>query len=317
MEYIRGTKEFIWKNTCVALGKFDGLHRGHQLLLSELAKLQKQGMTSVMFTFDYHPGNLFSDNEVRLIFTEEEKRYLLEQDGPQVMFSFPFTKETAGFEPEKFVEKILVNQLDAKALVVGTDYRFGRQRSGDVDLLRRLSDKYGYQLIVCEKLKEGEDIISSTWIRDSIANGDIERVNQLLGRPFLLRGEIIHGKAIGKTIGFPTANVLAGEKKLFPPNGVYHTITTVEEKSYYGVTNVGCNPTVNGRVRDGSLLSVESHLFDCDKDLYGKIAVVEFFHYSRPEHCFSSLNELKRQLKEDAANGRAFFISKEIAPMIE
>lgn len=308
MEYLRGTTAFKKENTCVTLGKFDGLHLGHQLLLDHVTTLQDQGMTSVMFTFDYHPGNLFSEQEVRLIYTEEEKKFLLEKKGIQVMISYPFTRETANLEPEIFVKHILVEQLHAKAIVVGSDYRFGKQRSGDVELLQMLSKKFGYQLIVCEKRKYKGDIVSSTRIRELLKQGIMEKANELLGKPFFVRGEVIHGKAIGQTIGFPTANVLSGEQKLFPPNGVYATITEVEGKRFFGVTNIGCNPTVNGRVRDGKTFSVESHLFHCKQDLYGKIAMVEFYHYSRPEQCFSSLDVLKEQLFLDVEQAKDYFV---------
>jgi len=300
MEYIYGSTDFKYQNTCVTLGKFDGLHRGHQLLLSELAKFEQQGLTSVMFTFDYHPGNLFSEKEIDLIYTEEEKKELLSRLGPKVLISYPFTEETASMEPEDFIKEVLIGKLDAKAIVIGTDYRFGKKRKGDAELLKKYSVVYGYELVVCEKLTYSDKVISSTRIREELRNGQIESVNEMLGRPYTIMGTVVTGNKIGRTIGVPTVNLLPTEHKLLPPNGVYASRIKYQENTYYGVTNIGYKPTVGA----GQKLGVETHIFGFTGDLYGKIIEVELYRY---EPKFSSIEELKQRVQSDIENVKDFF----------
>lgn len=303
MEYIFETTEFQYHNTCVTLGKFDGLHRGHQLLLEELAKWEALGYTSVMFTFDYHPENLFSEREIDLIYTEEEKRILLEENGPKVLISYPFTKESASIEPEEFIRKILVEQLDAKVIVVGSDYRFGRKRRGDVTMLKQFADQFGIELIICDKLKYENEVISSTRIREELRIGHIRQVNDMLGHPFTIMGEVVHGNQIGRTLQAPTVNLLPASHKLLPPRGVYASKVIHQGKEYYAVTNIGCKPTVesNGRV------GVESHILDFNQDIYGHFIQVELYEYERGEVHFQSLEELKSQLKTDIQFAKQVF----------
>lgn len=303
MEYIYGSTDFKYHNTCVTLGKFDGLHRGHQLLLSELAKFEQQGLTSVMFTFDYHPGNLFSEKEIDLIYTEEEKKELLSRLGPKVLISYPFTEETASMEPEDFIKEVLIGKLDAKAIVIGTDYRFGRKRKGDAELLKKYSLVYGYELVVCEKLTYHDKVISSTRIREELKSGQIESVNEMLGRPYTIMGTVVTGNKIGRTIGVPTVNLLPIEHKLLPPNGVYASRIKFQENTYCGVTNIGYKPTVGA----GQKLGVETHIFGFTGDLYGKLIEVELYCFKRPETKFSSIEELKQRVQLDIENVKDFF----------
>ncbi|MBE5961303.1 MAG: bifunctional riboflavin kinase/FAD synthetase [Lachnospiraceae bacterium] len=303
MEYIYGKTDFQFQNTCVTLGKFDGLHRGHQLLLNELTKFQKQGLTSVMFTFDYHPGNLFSDREIDLIYTEQEKKELLGRFGTEVLISYPFTEETASMEPEEFITEVLIGKLDAKAIVVGSDYRFGRGRRGDVMMLHDYAAMYGYELIVCEKLQYKGSVISSTRIREAIANGNITEANDMLGHAYTVMGEVVHGRQLGRTIGIPTINVMPKPHKLLPPNGVYASTTTIGDRKYYSVTNIGNKPTVGADEQRG----VETHLFDCNEDLYGKMVQVELYAFERSEQKFASVDELKAVMEKDIIFAREYF----------
>lgn len=303
MEYIYGKEDFQYKNTCVTLGKFDGLHKGHQLLLKELLAYEKQGLTSVMFTFDYHPGNLFSEKEIDLIYTEEEKRTLLERNGPQVLISYPFTEKTASMEPEDFIRKVLAEKLDVRAIVVGNDYRFGKGRRGDIHMLEQFQDAYGYELVVCEKLTLDDQIISSTRIREEIKKGNMEYVNEMLGHPYTIMGEVVHGRRIGRTLGMPTINQIPGKHKCLPPNGVYASVVRVDGGRYYGVTNIGTKPTIAENEEKG----VETYLFDYSGDLYGRNVDVELYVYERGEFKLKDLEELRTYMKKDMEFTKEYF----------
>ncbi len=303
MEYICGKTEFQYHNSCITLGKFDGLHRGHQLLFSYLYKYEKQGYTSVMFTFDYHPGNLFSDREIDLIYTEEEKKALLTEQGPQVLISYPFTKESASMEPEEFIRKVLIEQLDAKIIVVGDDYHFGRKRRGDIAMLREFSKDYGYELIVCEKLKfEGQEI-SSTRIRRELSLGHMEQVNDMLGHPYSIIGTVVSGRQLGRKIGIPTVNILPLPHKLLPPFGVYASKVKVNGNIYYGVTNIGCKPTVD----QSGQVGVETYIFDFNESIYGQEISVELYTFHRGEAKFDSVEELQLVMEKDIEFAKDYF----------
>lgn len=303
MQYITDNTDFKLKNTAVTLGKFDGLHRGHRLLIDEVLSLKGQGYTSVMFTFLYHPYNLFSENELKLIYTEEEKRAKLMSLGLDVLISYPFTNETKNIEPEDFIKDILINKLDAKVIVVGNDFRFGKDRKGDVDMLRSMEVVYGYKLITYEKMRWRDSIISSSTIREELAKGNLEEVNEMLGQPYYIRGKVLHGRRIGRTLGMPTTNLTPMANKLLPPCGVYASRTIIDGISYPGMTNIGYKPTVGAEKNMG----VETYIYDFDGDLYGRELEVELLSFRRPEIKYDSLDELKRQMEEDLIFGRAYF----------
>lgn len=303
MKYIAGIIDFKLKNSAVSLGKFDGIHLGHQLLLNKVLELKELGHQAVMFTFFYNPRNLFSDKEIELIYTEEEKKYLLEQKGFDVLVSYPFTQETASMEPEDFIKEVLVEKLDAKVIVVGADFCFGHKRRGNVDLLREKSKEYGYELIVFDKMKIEDEVISSSYIRSKIAEGDMEQVTKLLGRPFSIIGEVMHGRKIGRTLGFPTTNLIPPSSKLLPPNGVYASMTNINGVNYPGLTNIGNNPTVGITPEK----RVETYIFDFDSDLYGSTIEVLLYSHERPEMSFRSVEDLKNQMNKDIIFGRKYF----------
>ena len=303
MEYITGRTEFKLTNSAVSLGKFDGLHLGHQLLLNKILEQKEHGQKAVMFTFMYHPYNLFSDKEIELIYTEEEKRYLLEQCGLDVLVSYPFTQDTASMEPEIFIKEVLIDRLDAKIIVVGTDYCFGKDRKGNVELLKAFQKTYDYKLFVIEKIQENNQEISSSLIRSEIAKGHIEYANKMLGIPYSIMGTVQHGRKIGRTIGFPTTNLIPDKNKLLPPNGVYASMTTIDGVKYPGVTNIGFNPTVGETPEK----RVETYLFDYDKDLYGKFLQVSLYAMERGEKKFNSIEDLKEQMNKDIVFGKQFF----------
>lgn len=303
MEYIAECTNFKLHNSVVTLGKFDGIHRGHQLLLNKVLEQKKLGYQSVMFTFSYHPSNLFSNKEIELIYTEDEKKCLLERSGLDVLISYPFTEETASMEPEDFIKEVLMEKIDAKKIVVGKDFRFGHKRRGDVDLLHTMAEECGYELIVFDKMKVGDRVIGSSYIRSEIAKGHIETVNKLLGSPFTIMGKVQHGRKIGRTLGFPTTNLITPSNKLLPPNGVYASKTRINGIEHPGVTNIGFNPTV-GAIPERR---VETFIFDYDADLYGEIIEVSLYDYSRPEIKFDSVEDLKKQMNQDILFSRKYF----------
>ncbi|MBH1942300.1 bifunctional riboflavin kinase/FAD synthetase [Mobilitalea sibirica] len=304
MDYIAENTNFKLKNSAVTLGKFDGLHLGHQLLLEQVISLKKQGYTAVMFSFSYHPGNLFSKKEFELIYTEEEKLAKLRNTKMDVLVSYPFTKETSNMEPEDFIKDVLIGKLDAKIIVVGQDFRFGHKRRGDVKLLQSLAETYGYRVIACEKRKYKDSIISSSEIRKELKEGNMETVNEMLGQPYSILGEVRHGRKLGRTLGLPTTNIIPVSGKLLPPCGVYASKTIVDGISYPGVTNIGFKPTVGAEKVKG----VETYIFDFNQDLYGKFIEVELYTYERPELKFNSIEELKQKMQEDIAFTRNYFL---------
>lgn len=319
MIYISGTKDFKLTNTAVALGKFDGLHRGHQVLINQINHYKSKGMLSVVFTFDYHPNSLFGDKEQNLIYTYEERRMIAERLGVDVLIEYPFTKETAAMEPADFVKNVLVDELGARFVVVGEDFRFGRKRMGDTVLLESMSPLLGYKADICRKIcdtipadTDGNSEaqtreIGATLIRKMLAAGDIETANKFLGRPFMIYGEVIHGRRIGRTIGMPTANIVTPSIKLLPPNGVYVSKTKVYNKVYPSVTNIGCNPTV----ADNGSRRVETYVYDFNDDLYGRDIEVMLYHYQRPEMKFDTIEALKNQMHQDGDSAVEYFKGRE------
>lgn len=295
MEYIAGNTHFKYENTAVTLGKFDGLHLGHQQLINLAISYKEQGLTAVMFSFLLHPGNLFSDKEFELIYTEEEKLAKLSRSGIDVLISYPFTEETRSMDPEDFIKEILVDKLDAKVIIVGNDFRFGIHRRGDVTLLKEYEAEYGYKVIACEKKRWKSDVISSSAIRAALKEGNMEAVNAMLGQPYAIRGEVVHGRRLGRTIGMPTTNLVPSSNKLLPPCGVYASKSLVDGVYHDGVTNIGYKPTVG----EEEFIGVETYIFDYDNDLYGEMIEVELIYYIRPEMKFGSIEELKQRMSED------------------
>ncbi len=302
MEYITGTN-FQFKNSAVTLGKFDGLHMGHQQLMELVLSYKEQGLKSVMFTFSLHPSNLLSEREFELIYTEEEKIKKLKRAGMDVLISYPFTASTRMMEPEAFIRDILVKQLDAKVIVVGNDFRFGMNRKGDVALLKQFEEVYGYKVIACEKTCWKKEIISSSAIRQALRDGNMEKANAMLGQPYSIRGEVVHGRKLGRTIGMPTTNLIPPSGKLLPPCGVYSSKSRINGIYYPGVTNIGYKPTVG----EEELLGVETYIFDYNEDLYGKTIEVELYTFLRPELKFGSIEELVQKMQEDIKVARNEF----------
>lgn len=301
------SRDFSLQNTCVTLGKFDGVHCGHRLLLRKLSEEKKRsGRMSVVFTFDFHPGMFFGDS-AKLIYTQEEKKAILSECGVDVLVAYPFTKQTSETEAEDFIADILVGQLGAEYITVGTDNHFGHNRRGDVNMLMRYAEKFGYGFSACRKVEYAGEEISSTRIRAQLAAGNMEEAAEMLGACYHVTGRVEHGKSLGRTLGFPTINVIPPEEKLLPPNGVYMTKTKLPEGEFFGVTNIGVRPTVGEQERAW----VETFLFDYEGDCYGKTAKTEFLHFERPEFKFADVAALRRQIEQDKEKGRTYFSLRE------
>ena len=296
MRIIEGTTEFqVQEETAISIGKFDGLHQGHQLLVERIVKKKQEGLKALIFTFD------FGDRPVLLL--PEERREMLRKWGVDFLLECPFVESISHMEAEEFVRKILVERLHVRYLAVGTDFRFGCQRRGDYRLLQRLSAECGYEVEVVEKACWQGEEISSSRIRRELEQGRMELVNQLLGYAYSVTGEVLHGRKIGRTLGMPTTNIVPSERKLLPPNGVYATRTVIAGELFEGITNIGYKPTVGAEPRKG----VETYLFDLDRNLYGEILTVRFYGYERPERKFDSLEELKKRIGQDVEWGRTYF----------
>lgn len=288
--------------SAVTLGKFDGLHRGHQKLIQYIKERHRKDCRSVAFTFDVSPKFHMMHIPPKFLLTYEERAEIAESLGLDVLAECPFTDALMHMEPEDFVKEYLVNRLHAEYLAVGPDFRFGHNREGNPQMLAELGKKYGFFTEVVEKEKyKGRDI-SSTYVREELEKGNMQTVNELLGYPYFTRGEIVHGRKLGRTIGIPTANLIPPLIKKLPPNGVYITESIISGKQYQGITNVGYKPTVKE-----NFLGVETYLFACDENLYGQEAEVRFYEYLRPEIKFDSLEELKKQMERDVETGRRFF----------
>ena len=209
MEFYTGTTDFRLHNTAVALGKFDGLHKGHQLLFSKLREYGRKGLKTVVFTFDFHPASLLSGKQQKLIYTSEERRKIVEDLGIDVLVEFPFTNETAHMQPYDFIKNVLAGLFDARVIVVGDDFHFGYKRMGDVQMLLDHADEFGYTVEHCKKLGACGRDISATMIREFISCGEIMSVNLLLQRPFGITGTVVSGKQNGRKVGMPTVETFA------------------------------------------------------------------------------------------------------------
>lgn len=301
MEYITATREFqIEEPTAVTIGKFDGLHRGHQKLLRQVFDFREKGYRAAVFTFETAPGTLMKGKLQTMITTNEERRDNLERAGVDYLVEYPFNQEVAHMDPEEFVARVLVEQMGAKAVVSGTDCRFGYQRRGDVELLQKLAPKYGYEMVVVEKAMDGNREISSTYIREELAAGRIEKANELLGYTYMVHGSVIHGRHLGSTLGFPTVNIAPRAQKHLPAFGVYLSRTVIDGKAYGSLTNIGRKPTITGENPAG----VETYIYNLDADLYGKWIEVQLLTFMRPERRFDGIEELKRQVLADKETGR-------------
>jgi len=300
-----GTTDFkIEAPTVVTIGKFDGRHKGHQKLLGCMLDLKKRrGYQAAVFTFDAAPMARISGTNQKVITTNQERRNNMAKMGIDYLVEYPFTNDVIRLSAEAFVREILINKMNARAIVVGTDCGFGYQRSGNAQVLKQLSSKYGYELEVITKEQDERRDISSTYIKEELSRGHIEKANRLLGEPFSIHGTVVHGNHVGGPIlGFPTVNIIPPKEKFLPPFGVYVSRVVTGDGTYGGITNIGRKPTVEQDCPVG----VETYIFNLDKDLYGKDIEVQLLNFERPEQKFDSLEKLKEQLNRDKEYGLSY-----------
>lgn len=301
MRIIEGITQFqLEGKSAVAIGKFDGIHKGHKKLLSHILAAKEDGLQAVVFTFDPPPNIFFGKDPEKELTTREEKRRLFEEMGIDVLVEFPLNGQTAAIRAAAFVEDILVGCMHSVYIAAGTDVSFGYRAEGSYRLLQSLSDVFGYEVQLITKVRYEDREISSTFVREEVERGNMQLVSALLGSPYRIMGSVVHGRRLGRTLGMPTVNLEPPARKLLPPNGVYYVNVLYGGKRYKGITNIGVKPTVSSSRHMG----VETYLYDFDKEIYGEELTVELLGFKRPEMTFESVEHLKRQMQKDIAEGR-------------
>ena len=293
-----------WSQPVLALGNFDGVHRGHRKILDRLNRVAgERGATSVVMTFDPHPPRVVRpDKAPPLLMTTEQKLEALGAAGVQGAAIVRFTPELSRWDPETFVRVVLVDWLRVGEVWVGANFLFGHDRAGNFSMLRVLGSRYGFKAEKIDPVRYKDFVVSSTRIRRLIGEGRVDEAGALLGHQYYVDGTVMHGDARGRTIGFPTAN-LCTQNELAPPHGVYATTATIDGVVYPAVTNIGVRPTVDDSGRE----LVETHIFGFDRDLYGATVRVGFVQRLRDERAFESLDSLKTQIAADCARARVLF----------
>lgn len=298
----------IITNPVVTIGIFDGVHRGHRTVLDTLkAKAAATGGETVVITLWPHPRMVLSpgENKLSLLSTPEEKMMLLEQAGINHLVILPFTREFAALEPCDFITSYLVDRIGVKHLVVGFDHHFGRNREGSFERIVQCARQFNFSVEKLEAISTGEGALSSTLIREMLETGRLEEANQALGYPYALTGRVISGIRLGRKLGFPTANIEIPEAwKLIPAPGVYAVELFFEQTPLFGMLNIGFNPTVSDGI---SKVRLEVHIFDFDRDIYGKNLTLALRKRLRDEFRFDSLEALINQLVQDEKESRELF----------
>ena len=285
------------KGTALTIGTFDGVHIGHKKIIEKLVEeAQNNNLNSCLLTFSPHPRELLQkDAGIKMLNTLEEKAHRLEELGLNVLVVHPFSKEFSRLTAREYVEDILVKQLKVKHLIVGYDHRFGRNREADTADIHYFAKRFDFAITEIEAQDVDDVAVSSTKIRNALSEGAVHKANQYLGYKYSISGHVVKGKGLGRTLGFPTANIEGiHSKKLLPANGVYVISTTIDGQQLKGMMNIGQNPTVNS-----GGLHLEVHLFDFDADLYDQYIPIELHKRLRSEKRFDSLEALSAQLKED------------------
>lgn len=282
------------EKTSAALGLFDGIHLGHRRVLELALKNAEKGLAPAVFTFEPDTVLKKPSGCDGYIYTAEEKTRILEKMGFDRIFS-PSFADICGLSGEDFARDILAKKMNVAAVCCGRDFRFGKKASCGVEELRKFGEKYGFQVFIAEDASLDGKIVSSGEIRRLLTNGDITRANRLLGAPYAVSAEVVNGAALGRTIGFPTANQLFGNNQLVPKFGVYKAETTIDGVTYAAMTNIGVKPTVEY----GGIPLAETHICGFSGDIYGRIIQVRLLEFIRPEKKFGSVNELKKQITDD------------------
>ncbi|MDF2591914.1 MAG: riboflavin biosynthesis protein RibF [Clostridia bacterium] len=291
MKYFDG-KDFSMSNTCVAFGRFDGIHIGHRAVIDKLLDISVQGLTSVILSLEYEEILL---QKKKILSTEAEKQYLLSKNGPEVMISYKIDEQNKDTSTERFIKEVLVDQLGAKVIVSGKD-------DSNINVLRGCAQKYDYRLVECNTvLADGEPVTSERIVKE-LAEGTLQKANELLGHPYLLMGKVMHGKALGRTVGMPTANLDFSQHKQLPVYGVFGTLSEIDGRNVKGLTNIGQRPSVDNY----NYVTIETFLLDYSGDLYDKTIALEIYVYIRGVKKFNNIAEVKAQVNMDIESIRDF-----------
>lgn len=286
--------------TAVAVGVFDGVHLGHLEMLNRLIAYANQfGYQSVVVTFEPHPKLVLpNQKELKLLHTLDEKLERFRLAGIDAVLVIPFTPEFAGLSPHDFIKSILVELIHIKHVITGYDHFFGQDRKGDYDLLSQMGKKYGFTVDELPMVSVVSQTVSSSSVREALLEGDVEKAESMLGYSYSITGEVVAGNKIGRNIGYPTVNLKPiSLHKLIPAQGVYASLIDVDGKSWKGMTNIGFRPTI-----DAKNLTIETHIFDFDNNIYGKEITISFVYRLREEKRFAGLEALKTQLEIDKLN---------------
>jgi riboflavin kinase/FMN adenylyltransferase len=303
MEIVHGLEKFpsLSGHSIVAIGNFDGIHLGHHKILECLEKTAREyGFFSFVLTFFPHPGKILGKNNLKMIQTLDQKIREIRKFDIQALLIIPFDKQFANLSGQDFIQKIVLTTLKAKAVIIGNNFYFGKNREGDISLLHSLSSKFNFRVCSIPAVIQNGETVSSSLIRNLLQEGNVEKANRLLGRPYEIEGKVVKGQSRGKALGFPTANIETENEII--PQGVFITKTRVGSKILPSMTNVGKQPTF-----DQKDLNIESFIIDFDRDLYGEHIGICFLKKIRNQIKFRIPDELARQLETDLQTTKAYF----------
>ena len=295
-------KFHIMDRTAVAIGKFDGVHRGHHKLLEEILKAHDDGLKSAVFTFEPAEDLSFKMADEKVLTTRNEKREILSQMGIDILIEFPLNDRTAAISPEDFIAEYIRDSLNAALVVAGPDLSYGYKGSGDFQLLKSMQNICRFETRMIDKVFYEREAISSTRIRNSMNDSNMNLVNSMLGRPYFIGGKVKHGKQLGRTMGFPTVNLDVPSEKMLPQNGVYYSNARIDGKKYPSITNIGTRPTVD----ENNIINVETFIFGFSGQIYDENIFIDLLEYKRAERKFETLDLLKAELEKDFTDGMKF-----------
>jgi len=303
MKVIHGFEKFnsLSRNTVIAIGNFDGVHLGHQSILQFLAKKAEElDLASLVLTFSPHPEKILGGARIRMLQTLDQRLEGIEKFGIQTVLVVSFDEKFSNLSSQEFIQKIVVNILRAKVVIVGENFQFGKNREGDISLLNRLASRYNFQVFSIPSVTKENMVVSSSMIRSLLQEGKIEKTNLLLGRSYEIDGKVIKGKSLGKSLGFPTANIQTENEIV--PSGVFITSVGINAKTLPSLTNIGICPTFSQQETN-----IESYIINFDQDLYGEKIKINFFKKIRDEMKFATPEELSSQIKKDLEAAKSYF----------